>query len=119
MVDQTTRKAIVNALGQQPTLRLTKDFEVDVDGDPLTAFESLTQSTPGLVARSAAAGAPEWTSQSPISVHYTIVNQQEAEDTDNALFVFAVLLGVAGAALIGSLQSAIHVLLERKHGKEQ
>jgi hypothetical protein len=55
-----------------------------------------------------------WVNSGIDTPSYAAVNRILADEDNSALFIFAVLLGVAGAALIGSLQVAIHIFSARK-----
>jgi hypothetical protein len=111
--DPETSSTIVKDLGARPVDRLPDTFSVTVRIS-LSPFESVTQSTPDQISHSGDTSSPEWQSDSSLSVKYATVDQKAVDETTNLLFVFAVLLGVAGAALLASLQGIIHVFSSSK-----
>jgi hypothetical protein len=111
--DSKTDKAITGALGASPSVIPPSDFTVTVGSGPLYPTESLTLSQPALAAGSGDPTELNWDSHSVISVDYQTLNQYEADSATDSLFVFAILLGVAGAGVVASLQSAIRAVLSR------
>jgi hypothetical protein len=102
--------AILNALGKvKPILRSSKYFTLYVEGGALDSFQTVSEADPTLSDPSQ----PEWTSHSFIQAQYSMVDQRSADTATNVLYVFAVLLGVAGAGVFAALQSTIHVVLSR------
>src|SRR5262249_2273401 len=83
------------------------NFTVNVRAGRLRPFLSVTQSSPALVQSAMAENRLAWTGHDAISITFSLTNQAGVDDTNNALFVFAVILGVAGACLIESLLGGI------------
>jgi hypothetical protein len=106
-----TGASIVKELGATPT---TANVAMTIYGSSIGPLESVSQSAPAMTTDPNYPGGLEWTSNIPIAPSYTITYQDSAAEVSNFLFVFAILLGVAGAGILASLQGAIQVLLERR-----
>jgi hypothetical protein len=111
-LDERTTAIVTDVLGGKPRVGRANRFQVKVFDRDLLPFESISQATP--TPTSGASGNPEWTSNDNLTITYATVNQAALDRTNNALFVFAILLGVAGAGLVTSLQGAIHAMLSRR-----
>lgn len=111
-MDPFTRQKIINALGGSSTYRVEGNFTTYVSSNNLGAFESVTQATPA-VDSNLSATKLQWTSYYPLSINYATVDQDKLDSTSNALFIFAILLGVAGACVVGGIQGTIHEVLSR------
>jgi hypothetical protein len=111
-LDKRIRAIITTVLGGEPRVGAANNFQVKVFARDLLPFESISQAAP--TPTSGASGAPEWTSNDNLAITYTTVNQAALDRTNNALFVFAILLGIAGAGLITSLQGTIHAILSHR-----
>jgi hypothetical protein len=101
-----TKTAVINTLGEQPTVRRRSLFTTRVVTTPI--FPDDTVTSPGLNPSDAPPDALEWKVHDPYPLDFTITNQQAAEAVSNFMFAFAILLGVAGAGVMASLQGAIH-----------
>ena len=103
---------ILDALSGYPTYH--SDFSVVVSSGHLPPFDSLSQVVPNMTTLPSDPTELRWASNSSIHASYETINQGVFAAKNDVLFVFAVLLGVAGAALIGSLQATVHILSSRK-----
>ena len=106
--------SIIEALKGEPAYRPVQDSPIVILAGHLPPFDSILEASPSMTP---AAGDPtelRWVSHRYASAFYAALNQGAAAVDNNTLFIFAALLGVAGAALIGSLQGAIHILSRRK-----
>jgi hypothetical protein len=108
-LDKKTGMTIINALGTQPVFRMAQSFSAQIISSPLDPLDSVTAASPSPVPEPSRPNTLEWATHGTESVSYTTVNQASADATSNTLFVFALLLGVAGAGIIASLQGMIHV----------
>lgn len=99
---------IIDALVGYPTYH--SGFSVVVSNGHLPPFDSLSQVVPNMTPLPSDPTGLRWNSNSTIHINYETINQGVFATKNDILFVFAVLLGVAGAALIGSLQATIHIL---------
>jgi hypothetical protein len=90
------------------------DVAMTIYGTTIGSLQSVSQVDPATTNDPSYPGGLEWTSNIPIAPSYTITYQDSADEVNNFLFVFSVLLGVAGAGIIACLQSTIQVLLERR-----
>ncbi len=117
--DGNTDKAITGVLGASPSVIPPSDFIVTVGSGPLYPTESLTLSQPTLAFDSDDSSQLKWDSHSIIGINYQTFNQSAADRATDTLFVFAILLGVAGAGVIASLQSAVHAVLSRTAGSKE
>jgi hypothetical protein len=89
-------------------------WTLTVLGGSLQPLDSVTQASPVLAANpNIPSNILEWTGPSTIKASYTIVNQGLLDEDNNIMFVFAILLGAAGAGMLASLQGIIHVLSSR------
>jgi hypothetical protein len=113
-VDQITLASITKALDGKPLVRPLDDFSVVVSSGELIQSETVTQSDLSLAPNSATTNNLQWSGHGDISIQYDTAARTVASDTNNVLFVFAILLGVAGAGLLGCLQTTIHILSDRK-----
>lgn len=105
--------ALINkTLGGKPTY--DSYWTSIVTGGELKPLDSVTQSSPVLeTGPNVPSNILEWTSPGEIEASYTIVNQGLLDEDNNILYVFAILLGAAGAGVLASLQCIIHVLSSR------
>jgi hypothetical protein len=109
-VNLAVKPSVLAALrGRQPTIRQKGVFTVSVLAR-ISPSDSVTESSPALVPSPTAPARLVWTSHSKLSVMYATVNQPEVDSTNDALFVFAILLGVAGGGLLQSLQEILHTV---------
>jgi len=107
--------AIIAALGGQPTYGLTRNLPIVVVAGHLPSVDSLLKVDPSTTPPANDQTELQWVSNfGPIKPSYTAIDQGTAATDNDALFLFAVLLGVAGAALVGSLQGIIHILSSRR-----
>lgn len=118
-VSGKTGNEIVHALGSTPTFRPSSDFTTYISSGPLFPLDSVASVSLAPTQSPDNQGDLEWTIHGNAQINYSTVNQESADSDSNLLFVFAVLLGVAGAGVLASLQSAIHVFYARstKNGK--
>lgn len=107
---RNTVKAVVGAVGSIPTYRSAAHFTVKVTSGPILSLDSIVSDNLTPIRNSLVQGNLSWAIHRPEAIGYATVNQTAADDATNLLFVFAVLLGVAGAGVIASLQIAIHEL---------
>lgn len=105
---------ITDALKGHPTLRPPGIFSVIVSSGHLPPVYALAQVSPNMTPTPADPAELRWFSNFGIQANYVAVDPGIAAEHSDVLFVFAVLLGVAGAALIGSLQGVVHILSSRK-----
>jgi hypothetical protein len=105
-------REITKELGGAPVSRQPKFFTLKINGGSLPSLDSVSQSSPHMTIN--ANNEMEWTSSDSMSPQFMATDQGAADTASNVLFVFAVLLGVAGAAFIASLQSFIHILSSRQ-----
>jgi hypothetical protein len=117
-VDSRTRSVITNVLGAPPILHKGKYFKVDVQGGLLWPSDSLGQSMPEPVSNPTVRGAIQWSSHSFILAYYSLVNEAGQDETSNALFVFAMLFGVAGAGVLASIHGMLGVVLSRARSSQ-
>lgn len=110
-LDGKVSKLIIAALGSDPPVM--KNFTVVVSGGHLPPFDSLAQVGPPMAPNPKDPTELRWRSSAEIAPYYVTI-AQGVVDVNDILFVFAILLGVAGAALIGSLQATIHIISSRK-----
>lgn len=115
-LDRSTARAIISALRSKPVYRRSADFVATISSGPISSLDSITSDslTP---TQNYLPNDLTWTIHGFKSIDYTTMNQAAADDSSDLFFVFAVLLGVAGAALIGSLQAIIHQLTMAKGRK--
>jgi hypothetical protein len=107
-------RRIVDSLGRTPSYRADGDFTTVVQSNDLGPFEAVTQAIPPLDPNLDSTQL-QWTGgEVPFGVSYATVDQNSVDSTNNALFVFAILLGVAGACVVASIQGVIHRLLSRE-----
>lgn len=107
-------RRIVDSLGRTPSYRTSGDFTTVVESNHLGPFETVTQAIPSLDPNLNPTQL-QWTGGDlPFGVSYATVDQNAVDSTNNALFVFAILLGVAGACVVASIQGVIHRLLSRE-----
>jgi hypothetical protein len=108
------RNFVVGFLHHIPALSSISNMVTTVTAGPRLPFESLTDSYPAPVA-SSNPSAYEWESKGlPIDVRYAVTLENAANSTTSALFTFSVLLGVAGAGVLASLQGIIRVFARRE-----
>jgi hypothetical protein len=101
--------AVEQALGTTPQKPDT--LNIVFDGGSLPSTEMITQASPPLVD----ATHPQWKAQDVLIDVRDIVFDQEADDeARNGLFVVAILLSTAAAALVSAMQ-----LIVRHNGKYQ
>ena len=103
--------ALIDTLGVKPTLRPSSYLTVNIYAGPFNTDETLTGAIPPPLSNSNYIGFVEWSSHTGVEVSYTTLNQDLADSSNNALFLIAFLLGVAGAGVLGSLQSVIRLYL--------
>ena len=107
-------RRIVDSLGRSPSYRTSGYFTTVVESNHLGPFETVTQAIPSLDSDLNSTQL-QWTGGDlPFGVSYATVDQNAVDSTNNALFVFAILLGVAGACVVASIQGVIHRLLSRE-----
>lgn len=118
-VSSKTGNEIIRVLGSIPIFRPPPDFTAYISSGPLFPLDSVTSVSLAPTQDPDNQRNLEWTIHGSAQINYSTVNQGSADSDSNLLFVFAVLLGVAGASVLASLQSAIHVFRERsaKNGK--
>lgn len=112
-VSSKTGNEVVHALGSIPTFRPPADFTAYISSGRLFPLDSITSASLAPTQDPDSQGNLEWTIHDSAQINYSTVNQESADTDSNLLFVFAVLLGVAGAGVLASLQSAIHVFSAR------
>jgi hypothetical protein len=105
---------ITDALKGYATVRPWGRFSVIVSSGHLPPVYALGQVSPNMTPSPADPAELRWFSNSSIQANYVAVNPGLAAEHSEVLFVFAVLLGLAGAALIGSVQGVVHILSSRK-----
>jgi hypothetical protein len=110
-LDQSTKTMIESVLRGSPAFR-QKHFGVNVRGGRLPPFASVTQSSPALTKNASDLNELAWTGHTGISVSFAITNQPAVDSTTNAMFVYVILLGVAGAGLIEAIRGAIKAVRE-------
>jgi hypothetical protein len=109
-VPQTLVNAIYGYLRGLPTIR-SNEFTVTVNGGALSPIQSLTQAAPPK--HRANSATLFWLSHSGVRIEYEVTDQDAVDATNGVLIVFAILLGVAGSSLVGSLQSLYHIISTR------
>jgi hypothetical protein len=106
------QQAVSTALGGRPVTRTLKHFTVAISA--MTGqFETVDAAYPAATRNPAYPQSLSWTSHTALSPQYTATDEDATKLTTNILFVFAILLGVAGAGVLSSLQSVIRVLADR------
>jgi hypothetical protein len=100
-----TKTAVINALGEQPAVRRRTLFITRIVASPIFPDDSVA--SPDQTPSAAPPDGLEWKG-SGYPINFTITNQQAAGAVSNFMFAFAILLGVAGAGVMASLQGAIH-----------
>lgn len=106
------RKTVIQALkGRRPVLRSAKYFTANMYSGPESPLDSVTAANQSPTTNSSLSGLLHWTIHLANAITYSTVDQQLTDVTNNSLFVFAILLGVAGAVLVASLQGIIHALV--------
>ena len=113
-VSSDVRQTIASALGGSPTLRDVGAFKLFLSGGNLTGLESVSQVSPPLTPNAELPKSIQWSDALRLSPTYVITDQNALDTTSNILFVFAILLGVAGAGLLASLQGIIHAFSSQK-----
>jgi hypothetical protein len=106
----TTAVLIRSALGGSPASLSSRYRNIDVNAGRLDPSITVTQASPPLTDP----GYLEWTANHPITVSFSILNQHDDDVARNYFFVLAALVGVAGAGLLASVQSAVHVATNAK-----
>ncbi len=109
-----TENVIDGYLGGNPITRKFGDFTITVTGARLTKFGAVTQLSPYQIADQLTRSGPRWTGHSAMSVTYTTSDQEAIDANNNFLVILSILLGVAGAGIITSLQSIIQAA-RREH----
>ena len=105
---------ITDVLGGKPTFLLGSDSTINIDGGFLPPSESVSQSSPAMTPNPSDQNDLQWTTHSAlIGPSFALANQGAIDITNNILFVFAVLLGAAGAAFIACLQAFIRIRSSR------
>jgi hypothetical protein len=115
-LSSATKATIVSILKASPVYRSASDFTLRISSGPMYPLDSITAASLNPVQNPNNPGFLEWTVHTGTSISYAIEDQGAADVSSNALFVFAVLLGVAGAGVIASLQSTIRIFLEGRSG---
>ena len=106
--DADAKKLIVTALGGEPTAPYSS---ISITGDYLGQFDSIERADPAPQKSSESPPGPiSWENYKYIEPSYVVKNESATGKITNFSFVFALLLGAAGAALLASLQSMIHIL---------
>jgi hypothetical protein len=110
------KNIIIKALGHAPTTRNNKAFTITLTGriyDP--SLESLNDAQPPPDSALLSEGVVRWTGHRSIfNPQYKLVRQNGDDAATGGLFIFAVFLGIAGAAILASLQSIVKNLASRK-----
>jgi hypothetical protein len=104
---------IVQLLGGTPRASLAQYSTVNVFAEG-NALDTVTSSLPPPVSTSSQYGELEWSSNFGEPILYSARDQGVSGLVSDALFFIAFLLGIAGAALLASLQSAIHLYISGK-----
>jgi hypothetical protein len=112
-VSSKTGNAIVHAPGSIPTFQPSPNFTAYISSGPLFPLDSIASASLTPTGDPDSQGNLEWTIHDSAQISYSTVNQAAADTDTNLLFVFAVLLGAAGAGVLASLQSAVHVFSTR------
>lgn len=108
-------REVTRALAGTPTFRAPSDFTMNIDAGFLPPSYYVSQAAPALTPDANDQNELLWTTHSlSITPSVAVGNDGAADITSDILFVFAILLGVAGAALLASMQSFIHILSSRK-----
>lgn len=105
--------AIGKLLGTKAGMILPRHSTLNVFAEG-TGLETVTSSIPTPMPESSKYGDLEWSSQNGSPITYSTSDQDLSGLISDALFFVAFLLGIAGAALLVCLQSAIHLYLSGK-----
>jgi hypothetical protein len=113
--NRATMAAINMALNGRPEPRVGGRFTVDVSS-PANPVVVETDPTPMADTDDPATGLKElmWTDHEEVTASFMTFDQTSDDETRNALLVYAALLGMAGAGLLVSIQSAIHLVGSRE-----
>ena len=111
-LDPSTQLMILEKLGRVPTFRRV-NFTVYVSSGRLAASDSVSQSTPALTPNAARLNKLKWAGHDDLSVFFALTDQLAVDSTANALFVYAILLGIAGACLIEAIRGIVTAVRER------
>jgi hypothetical protein len=108
-------RLIIDALKGRPIFRDPRHFSIIVSAGRLPPSDSLSEVYPNLTPTAKDPTELRWVSNGGyVQPFYETINQGMATAGSGVLFVFGILLGVAGAALVGSLQGTVHILSSRK-----
>ena len=107
-LDKTARTAVMTMLKTKPVIRAASNFTVRVYDDFVSSLDSITTASPSPETNSDQPGNLEWIGHSYLEVRYVAQDPSSADTISNALFVFAILLGIAGAGILTSMQGFIH-----------
>jgi hypothetical protein len=111
-IDIESQRKIVTALGRKPELRISKAFSVSLSSTAFAAGSSIVQVRPAPSAfGTSAQGSLSWTSHTQLSPFFVAADPTSESADNDFLFVFAILMGVAGAGILASVQAAIHITL--------
>jgi hypothetical protein len=113
-----TAEAVTRALGGRPTRRSLNAFVVNVDGGVFWPDDSIENSRPQPLTKRPEPNFVRWSEAGNIQVSYNTVAKSITNDTTGILFVFAILLGVAGAGILGAIQATVHILISSKSSSE-
>ena len=107
--------AIDTALNGTPKLRAKGRFAVEVDS-PANPVVVETDPPPAADKDDPATGLKllKWTDSNAVAPSFMTFDQSSDDEARNALLVYAALLGIAGAGLLVSIQTAIHLVGSRK-----
>jgi hypothetical protein len=111
-LDPSTQYTILETLGRVPTFRRA-NFTVYVSGGRVPASDSVSQSTPALTPNAVRLNKLKWAGHDDLSVFFALTDQLAVDSTANALFVYAILLGIAGACLIEAIRGIVSAVRER------
>jgi hypothetical protein len=109
-LSEATRSAVVTVLGANPTYRDSLYFAAQIISAPTSPFNSIVATSRSPVQSTDTPGSLHWKVHDTEAIQYEIQDPGSTDVTNNVLYVFAVLLGVAGAGIVGALQSMVKAL---------
>jgi len=119
VLSAATQKYVTRALDAPPVFMSPDDFTTQIDAGSVFPLQSVTSASLAPVDDPSVPDTLEWTIHNAVPISYAITDQEAQDGINNFLFAFAVLLGVAGAAMMASLQGAIHASLSRSKSKRR
>lgn len=110
-LNEATGAAVVKGLRGPPVVRNESSFTAQITSSPIAALDSITTVSLSPVPDPSQPATLEWTFHNTQSIDYTVQNQGAASASSNLLVAFAVLLGIAGAGIVATLQTMVQAIL--------